>query len=113
MKTFSKISLLLVLLLTITACGGSSSFEEGTYTGEAVGYNDGGAIKVSVEVDGEGKISNITTESDDTPEIADPAIEQLTKDIIESNSYEVDDITGATFTSKGFKDAVKAALTDE
>ena len=46
----------------------------------------------------------------ETKRIAEPAIEKLTAAIIEKQSVEVDDVAGATYTSQGFKEAVKNAL---
>lgn len=92
----------------------SSSAEEnqlykpGTYTAEADGY--GGAIQVSVEVDGE-KILKVEILSDsETDGIGSKAIEQLPAQIIEKQSVEVDSIAGATLSSEGIKKAVTKAL---
>lgn len=77
---------------------------------EGVGYGYKDDIKVAVEMDN-GKILSIKVlENKDTPKIADPAIEQLTKKIIDAQSVEVEDVAGATYTSEGFKEAVKNAL---
>lgn len=112
MKKTKIISIFIALLYILAACS-PNSFKEGKYSSEATGYNKDASIKVDVEVNAEGNITSITTEHKDDPEIADPAIEQLTKDIIEANTYKVDYIAGATMTSEGFKEAVKLALTDK
>ncbi|MGL6115723.1 FMN-binding protein [Cetobacterium sp. SF1] len=80
-------------------------------TKEGVGYGYKDDIKVAVEVDKDNKIVDIKVlENQDTPKIAQPAIEQLTKKIIETQSVEVEDVAGATYTSEGFKEAVSNAL---
>lgn len=111
MKKIKSISIMLTLLYILAACA-PNTFKEGNYTGEAVGYNEDANIKVNVEVNTDGKITSITAEHKDSPELADQAIEQLTQDMIEANTYDVDYIAGATKTSEGFKAAVKSALTD-
>ena len=77
---------------------------------EGVGFGYKDDIKVSVEVEGD-KITAIKVlEMKETKRIAEPAIEKLTAAIIEKQSVEVDDVAGATYTSQGFKEAVKNAL---
>lgn len=93
----------------LTACGLGKK-EPGTYKGEALGYNQDSPIKVEVIIGDEGTISSITTVHEDHPEIADQAIEVLTKDVIEANSPDVEAISGATETSQGFLLAVENAL---
>lgn len=109
MSKYKVLSLLAVLSLGLVACG-PKSFAEGTYSGEAPGHNQEVPIKVEVQVDSEGKIKNITASHGDAEEIAGPCIDQLTKDMVDANTYKVDHIAGATMTSQGFKDAVKNAL---
>ena len=81
---------------------------DGTYKGTGEGF--GGDIKVEVEVK-DGKVVNIEIlDHSETPDISDPALEKIPGAIVEAQSVEVDDISGATFSSKGIKEAVKDAL---
>lgn len=85
-----------------------SKLPDGTYQGEAQGMN--GAIKVSVTVQG-GKIAEVKVlEHKETPGLCDPAIDRVPKQIVATQSLEVDTISGATFTSKGIIEAVANAL---
>ncbi|NLY50819.1 MAG: RnfABCDGE type electron transport complex subunit G [Firmicutes bacterium] len=81
---------------------------DGEYQGEAEGF--AGNVKVTVKVSG-GKITEITAAApDETPEIGGPALPTLIKRVIESQDLDVDAVSGATFTSEGFKQALKNAL---
>ncbi|MCJ8342021.1 MAG: FMN-binding protein [Cetobacterium sp.] len=95
------------VLIMLTLVLGVSAFAQ---TKEGVGYGYKDDIKVAVEMDGD-KIKDIKVlANQDTPKISEPAIEELTKKIIETQSVEVEDIAGATYTSEGFKEAVQDAL---
>ena len=83
------------------------TYTAGTYTGTAEGYN--GPIEVSVTF-AEEKIESIeVTTSSETNHVGTPAYDILTADMIEANGSGVDSVSGATFTSRGFKEAVTAA----
>ena len=89
----------------------NSSFTPGTFeaTGEVRGF--GGLMTVEVTIDGDGNIASIEVtshgESADWYAMAVPA---LTTEIIASGSADVDGISGATYTSGAFIDAVRLAL---
>ncbi len=86
----------------------SGDLADGVYVGSADGFN--GEITVSVTIEG-GTITAVeVTDHDDTPFIADPAIETLTQAIVDSQSADVDVVSGATYTSNGVMNAVKDAL---
>jgi len=77
-------------------------------TASAEGY--GGEIKVEVEVK-ENEIIDINIlEHQETKPIAEPAFEELKEAAITEQSPEVDTISGATDTSKAFKEALREAL---
>ncbi|MDI9476028.1 MAG: FMN-binding protein [Natronincolaceae bacterium] len=81
---------------------------DGTYEGTGKGF--GGNIKVEVEVK-DGKVANIEIlEHGETENIAGPAIEGIPGAIIDAQSIEVDNVSGATLSSKGIKAAVMDAL---
>ena len=79
------------------------------YAGKARGY--GGNVNVTVVLDADGKILNITVgqhwESDDYGDKAIAAIPNL---IVERQSLDVDAVSGATFTSEAIVKAVSKAL---
>ena len=84
---------------------------DGEYTGSANGM--GGAVNVTVTVEG-GKIAAVTIgEHKETPGISDPAIEKIPAAIVEAQDTEVEVVAGATLTSNAIKEAVAAALSGE
>ena len=97
-------------VITEVAPSSSVTYIDGTYTGSASGYN--GSISVEVTVSNS-SISNIkiTKYVDDEPFI-DEAISGVTENIINAQNTDVDTVSGATFSSKGIINAVKAALID-
>jgi len=128
-KVFLSILVIASLTVTLTACGSSDksnedvSYKDGTYIGQSekreFGYEE---AEVTIE---DGKISNIvlkrmTPEGDEvdydewTGEDDKPNLKQfkedLAKEMIEKQTYEVDAIATATETSEGWKEAVKNAL---
>ncbi|NMA60706.1 MAG: flavocytochrome c [Firmicutes bacterium] len=81
---------------------------DGTFTGKATGFN--GDIEVEVVVKS-GEIANITVLShNDTPQIAEGALKTMVARVTEANDINVDTVTGATYTSKGFLNAIKDAF---
>ena len=93
-----------------TAEGFEITVSDGTYRG--VGQGFGGELVVDVTVSG-GKITDITVvEHEDTPFLADPAIEELVPAIIEAQGA-IDVYSGATMTSKGLFEAVEKAVSGE
>ncbi|ABR50690.1 FMN-binding domain protein [Alkaliphilus metalliredigens QYMF] len=87
---------------------GGTSFPDGTHEGMASGF--GGDIKVTVDVSG-GKIVSINfDEMDETPGIGDTAAEQVAQQIKDTQSLEVEVVTGATMTSVAVMEAIENAL---
>ena len=85
-----------------------SGYKDGTYEGEAEGF--GGPISVSVTVEA-GKVTEVNILS---AEKEDGAYLSMAKDIIptiiEQQTWDVDTISGATFSSTGIKNATQQAL---
>ncbi len=110
-KIIKNILLLLITVSIIAGCSvknNTKSFKEGTYIGVGTGRN--GEIKLEVTFNEKG-ITNIEiVEHKETEGIADPAFEKLPKKIIETQTLEVDSISGATLTSNGIIQAVKDAV---
>ncbi len=84
------------------------SFEDGTYTGKGTGY--GGITEVEVTVKN-GSITKIDVLSNhDDAAFFNRAL-SLIDTIIDEQSYDVDTVSGATYSSRGILEAVKNALT--
>lgn len=125
MKKLFAVSLVIVLAMALTACGGSSTYEDGTYTAQGV-VGDRGYVEATVTIEGD-EITNISfveyTQFDEAKDYAtygregtfdgndlQEAHEALAAAMVEANSWEVDDVTGATSTSEKAKLAVEVAL---
>ena len=85
-----------------------SKYKDGTYQGQAQGF--GGPIRVEVDVE-EGKITNIQILSADGEDNAylDSAM-SIIDSMIQKQGYDVDTVSGATFSSTGIKNAAKEAI---
>jgi uncharacterized protein with FMN-binding domain len=83
-----------------------SSYKNGTYTGE--GECKFGMVDVKVTVK-QGKINAVEI-TDCTTSYPVSAIEDLPQQVIERQSTEVDNVSGATFSTETFKTAVMNAL---
>lgn len=101
----SKLIIFTMLIsVLLYGCGQDSE----VYHGSGMGYN--GTIDVEVELAG-GKINTIQVLShSDTTDVVDPAFEQLAAAVIERQSTDVDVVSGATYSSRGFLLAVENAL---
>lgn len=84
---------------------------DGTHTGTGEGF--GGPIEVEVTVEG-GEITDVAVlEHSESPDISDPAFDQVPQAIVENNSTDVDVASGATFSSEGIMEAVNNALASD
>ena len=84
-------------------------YEDGVYAGSAQGF--GGDLIVDVTIS-DGKISDVTVRPhQETPFVADAAIEELTATIVQTQSAHVEVVSGATYTSMALIEAVENALT--
>lgn len=82
----------------------------GTYTGIGTGFNSRENITVSVTVDNN-RIASITVDGhSETAGVGTKAFDPLTDAIIAANGTDVDAVSGATITSRGFIEAVNNAL---
>ena len=84
------------------------NFKDGVYEGTGKGNN--GDIKVEVTVKDGNIVSVVLKEHAETEGIYEAAEKGVVKDIIASQSAEVDAVSGATNTSNGIKEAVANAL---
>lgn len=90
---------------TLTACTAASSEQR---VGKAEGY--GGPLTVSVTTDG-GKITAVKVLShSETQGVGTRAIDALPDEIVSAGTWDVDNVSGATVTSKAIKEAVATAM---
>lgn len=93
----------------IGGTGVDVALADGEYLGTSTN-GMGGELIVKVTMDGD-KIANVEiVKQNETDGISDPAREQIPGAIVEANSTEVDNVSGATITSKAIKEAVEDAL---
>lgn len=102
----------LACVALIVFCIGGSMYvverEGHQYDGAAQGF--AGEIKVSVFVEGN-SITDITYQTEgETPSIGGSAIKALRTKILKTQNVNIDTISGATYSSKGFLSAVEMAL---
>ena len=84
------------------------AYEDGTYTATGTGYNDD--IEIEVVIEG-GEVVSVTVIShDETEGIAEPAFEDLEAAVLDAQSADVDVISGATGSSEGYLEALRAVL---
>ena len=110
--------LLTMGLLILASCGSEDIREDGTvllplrpgtYSGVSPGFL--GDVYLDVEVDGDGRIIRIdVVRHEETPGFAYPTFEIMRAAILHNQSTDVVLITGATATSRAFRDATEDAL---
>ena len=87
----------------------SRSLKDGTYTATVDGQS--GPMTVVTTIEG-GKIAAVeVTENNETPTIAAAALESIPAKIVETNSVDVDGVSGASLTSGRIMKAVAECLT--
>ncbi|HOC06104.1 MAG TPA: FMN-binding protein [Bacillota bacterium] len=87
-----------------------ANIPDGEYVGKGRGF--GGDITVKLTFAG-GKLTALEIVShNESPNVSDPAIENLPQAIIDQQTVEVDAVSGATMTSEGIIAAVKDALAE-
>jgi fumarate reductase flavoprotein subunit len=82
-------------------------YKDGKYKATSTGKH--GEITVVVEVQ-DGEIINVDISDNENEVISNTALKRVPQQIIETNSTDVDAVSGATATSKGIIDAVNLAL---
>lgn len=117
-KRFFSVCLTLMLALGLfTGALAEAAVEEatglftpGTYAGIAMGMNDNLFVQVTLSEDA---IESITvTKHAETAGIADPALERIPQEIVDSQSLDVDTVAGATVTSNAIIEATRSALSE-
>ncbi|SDL00349.1 flavocytochrome c [Natronincola ferrireducens] len=116
-KRISLFMVVMMLLTIITGCGSNQTsktealeFTTGTF--EGVGNGLHGEIKVSVEVK-DGIINGINIiEEKENEVLGKAAFEAIIKNVLGTNSTDVDVVTGSTYSSKGLLEAIDNALSE-
>jgi len=117
LKKFLVFFLVITMVVGLAGCNktekvdtneSTTSIKDGVY--EGVGTGKGGEIKVEVTIADDTITAIKVVSHNETPGF-DTAMETLTESIISKNSLEVDGVSGCTFTSNGFIEAVTKALT--
>ena len=78
------------------------------YEGTGYGYNQDGIV-LGVEIK-DNKIVDIQIKKEQESDFAKPAIKEIIKKAIATQSYEVDGVSGASLTSEGTKEAIEEAV---
>ncbi|HBD64529.1 MAG TPA: hypothetical protein DC038_08860 [Clostridiales bacterium] len=85
-----------------------TKYKDGVYSGESKGMNDMIRVEVTVK---DSVVSEVRILShSETAGISDPALKDIPQRIVQTNSPDVDVVSGATKTSNGIMEAVKIAL---
>lgn len=96
------------LMICLCAFALPASAQSSAATGIAAGF--GGEVSVTLTVD-QGTIETVViTGENETPAVGGAALLKLQEAIMQSNSIDVDSVTGATITSNAVKIAAKSAL---
>lgn len=99
-------SVLVGALLLCAGCGKSGDiYTAGVYTASAEGYS--GPVTVEVEFDGSSILSVHVLSHSETVNISDRAIDELPSQIVEAQTWDVDAVSSATFTSDAIREAVR------
>ncbi len=84
------------------------NYQPGTYTAAAQGF--GGEVTVEVTVSATAITAVKASGAGETAGIGSRALETLPDSFVQANSAEVDNVSGATYTSTALKEALTAAL---
>lgn len=99
------------LALALTACGNSGDSAEAAKTGTASAEGYGGNIEVTVKLDEEGKILDIERTSEETDNVGEVALDELTEKLKGKDSTaDLEAVSGATVSSDAFIKAVDEAI---
>ena len=95
---------LTILMFTLLFTGAFAEVYEGT----GLGYDKDGII-LDIEIK-DSKITDVKVKRAKESEFATPAIQEIAKKVIATQSLDVDGISGATITSEGTKEAIEEAV---
>ncbi|WGD43949.1 FMN-binding protein [Streptomyces cathayae] len=92
--------------------GGAQTLKDGTVTGDAV-QTDYGAVQVRITVQG-GKITKAEAvqapKGGQSDQVTFSSVPRLNQAVVEAGSADIDAVSGATYTSAGYKKSLQSAL---
>ncbi|MEV0691368.1 FMN-binding protein [Streptomyces sp. NPDC050388] len=92
--------------------GGGQTLKDGTVTGDAV-QTEYGAVQVRITVQG-GKITKAEAvqapKGGQSDQVTFSSVPRLNKAVVEAGNADVDAVSGATYTSAGYKKSLQSAL---
>ncbi|MDR2632805.1 MAG: FMN-binding protein [Treponema sp.] len=100
--------LLFTLVLGGCASGRARPLPGAFYTGQAAGY--AGPIRLSVQIEGNRILDILILDHEDDPAVGGAAMEALREAVLAANGTDIDGVSGATESSRGFLAAVDEAL---
>ncbi len=83
-------------------------YKDGSYEETAKGFGGDIVVSVTIQSDTITAVEVVSAKKEDSAYLS--MAMEMPKRIIDAQSYEVDTVTGATYSSTGIKNAVKAAL---
>lgn len=101
---FGKLFGLTILAFMLLFTGASAEI----YEGMGLGYDKDGII-LGVQIENS-KIIDVKVKRAQESDFAKPAIQEIAKKVIETQSLDVDGVSGATMTSEGTKEALEEAV---
>ena len=101
---FVKLFGLTILMFTLLFTGALAE----TYEGTGYGYDKDGIV-LDVEIK-DSKITDVKVKRAKESEFATPAIQEIAKKVVATQSLDVDGISGASLTSEGTKEAIEEAV---
>ena len=105
MKRFVSLIMACIMLFSVLVTAtAENALTPGVYEAEANGFV--GPIVLSVTVDANGVTAVEVKEQSETPGIGEAALPQLVDAAVASGAFQVDTVSGATFTSNGFNEAL-------
>ena len=87
----------------------SSDYKDGIYEGTGYGYRPDLKVLVTIK-DGLIKDISIVSHNEVGEKFYKPAFDYIPKKIIDKQTYDIDAVSGSTYSSNGVIDAVKNAL---
>ena len=103
----TALSLLIIAGCAMLGGGGGIAAPDGVYEGAGQGHR--GPIRVQVRIAG-GSITEIDIDSEEDRFVGGEAMEELLDLVIEYNTTDIDAVSGATESGKGFLEAVENAI---
>ena len=85
---------------------GTAAYQDGTYTGQGTSRRGGVSVSVTIQ---SGRIQNVTITASNT-EYPVSRIASLPAQVVSRQSAQINAITGATYSSQAFQQAVQQAL---